>query len=273
MKKYLLLSLLLICLGAAKAQDNYFVTVIKGDVSRADGSRISNGAKIQLTEKLVFGGREALLILLHPSKGRFILSPAKAPASKSKSFTVLVKDYLQIHAQNQRLSSRALDDEFISLEDRFKTDSSINSKLLIIDTLRTRLPGPEFRGIDNEENFFFLQLVATKPVNHKLSVEDNSLMITLADIIFNDKLYNKSDGQLNLGFIRNYSTDKKTKLVSVIEPAYMSSEECTSIIKGIKTSLKGKPEKEILKEIYTQLYYIYGKPDQLIIEQLYHNLK
>ena len=273
MKKYILFLSLIVWASIVSAQDSYFVTVIKGAVTKVDGSALKTGAKITLAEKLVFPNKESLVILLHPAKGRYIVSPAKATASKDNKFILLVKDYLQIHAENVRLSSRSIDDELISLADRFKTDPTINSKILIIDTLRARLPEPEFRGVDNEENFFFLQLVADKPLNHKLTVEDNSLLITREDILFNDKLYSKQAGQLNLGFIRDYSADKKTKLVTVIEPAYISSEECIGIIKGIKTSLKDKPEKEILKEIYTQLYYLYGKPDQQVLEQLLHNLK
>ncbi len=272
MKKYIICLLLIAWAGIVSAQDSYFVTVIKGAVTKVDGSALKTGAKITLAEKLVFPNKESLVILLHPAKGRYIVSPA-ATVSTGNKFILLVKDYLQIHAENVRLSSRSIDDELTSLADRFKTDPTINSKILIIDTLRAWLPGPEVRDVDNEENFFFLQLVADKPLNHKLTVEDNSLLITREDILFNDKLYSKQAGLLNLGFIRNYSAEKKTKLVTVIEPAYISSEECIGIIKGIKTSLKDKPEKEILKEIYTQLYYLYGKPDQQVLEQLLHNLK
>lgn len=272
MKKYIICLSFIAWASIVSAQDSYFVTVIKGAVTKVDGSALKTGSKITLAEKLVFPNKESLVILLHPGKGRYIVSPG-ATASKGNKFILLVKDYLQIHAENVRLSSRSIDDELISLADRFKTDPTINSKILIIDTLRARLPGPEFRDVDNEEHFFFLQLVADKPINHKLTVEDNSLLITREDILFNDKLYSKQAGQLNLGFIRDYSADKKTKLVTVIEPAYISSEDCIGIIKGIKTSLEGKPEKEILKEIYTQLYYLYGKPDQQVLEQLLHNLK
>ena len=273
MKGAILILLLLFGLGRAVAQDNYFVTVVKGVVTKPDGTKIKSGAKIQLTDKLLFGTKESQLILLHPVKGRFIVFPGKASATKDNSIAIMVKDYFQLHAQNVRLSSRSIDDELLSLGDRFKTDPSINSKLLIIDTLKTRLSGPEFRGVDNEENFFFLQLAADKPINHKLTVVNNSLQITKDDIMFYDKLYERSDGQLNLGFVQDYSTNKKMKLVGVIEPEYLSSEACSDIMKSIKASMHDKPEREILKEIYTELYYIYGKPDVQTIEQLYQKLK
>ena len=272
MKKFVLLPLLLLCMATSFAQESYFVTVVKGSVSKPDGSAIKPGSKLLLTDKVSLGTKESLLILLHPSKGRIVVSAQAATPSKDNKFVLLIKDFLDLNQQHIRLSSRTLDDAPLSLEDYFKTDADINSNLLVIDTLNVKLPRA-YGKVDNKENFFFLQLSAAKPVNHKLQCRNNILYITREDISFNDGLYKKSDGQLNLGYIENYSTDKKVKFTTPVEPVYISREDCTNTIKVIKKTLKGKPEKNILEEVYAQIYYLYGKPDEQVIKEIYSSIK
>ena len=272
MKKYLLILLLLMIVATGFAQESYFVTIVKGSVSKADGSAVKPGSKLLLTDKVSLGSKESLLILLHPSKGRIVVSPQAATPSKDNKFVLLIKDFLELNQQNVRLSSRTLDDMPLSLEDYFKTDPDINSNFLVIDTLKVKLPRT-YAKADNKENFFFLQLSSAKPVNHQLQCRNNMLYITREDISFNDGLYKKSDGQLNLGYIENYSGDKKVKFITPVEPVYISREECSNIIRTIKKTLKGKAEQKILEEASTQIYYLYGKPDEQAIKEIYSSIK
>ena len=272
MKKFSLVLLFIMCISTGFAQESYFVTIVKGSVSKADGSAVKPGSKLLLTDKVSLGSKESLLILLHPSKGRIVVSAQTATASKDNKFVLLIKDFLELNQQNVRLSSRTLDDMPLSLEDYFKTDPDINSNFLVIDTLKVKLPRT-YAKTDNKENFFFLQLSSAKPVNHKLQCRNNMLYITREDISFNDGLYKKSDGELNLGYIENYSGDKKVKFITPVEPAFISRQECSNTINLIKKTLKGKAEKEILQEIYAQLYYLYGKPDEQAVTEIYRSIK
>lgn len=272
MKKTVLMFLLLLCMATSFAQESYFVTVVKGSVSKADGSAIKPGAKLLLTDKVSLGTRESLLILLHPSKGRIVVSAQAASATKDNKFILLVKDFLNLNQNNVRLSSRTLDDMPLSLEDYFKTDPEINSNFLVIDTLKVRLPSA-YGTVDNKENFFFLQLSGAKTSNHKLLCRNNMLYITRDDISFKDGLYKKSDGQLNLGYIENYSGDKKVRFITPIEPVFISRETCADAIRIIGKTLKGRPEKEILEEVYAQVYYLYGRPDEEAIKEVYSSIK
>jgi hypothetical protein len=272
MKKIVLLSLFLLCVATGFAQESYFVTVVKGSVSKADGSAIKPGSKLSTADKVSMGTKESLLILLHPSKGRIVVSPQAATPSKDNKFVLVVKDFLELNQQQVRLSSRTLEEAPLSLEDYFKTDADINNSVLIIDTLTVKLPRA-YVNADNKENFFFLQLSGAKPVNHKLLCRNNMLYITKEDISFTNGLYKKTDGQLNLGYIENYSTNKKVKFITPIEPAFIGREEVSTVTKTIKKTLKGKPENEILAEICTQLYYQYGKPDELSVKAIYNTVK
>ena len=272
MKKFSLILLFLMCIATGFAQESYFVTIVKGSVSKADGSAVKPGSKLLLTDKVSLGTKESLLILLHPSKGRIVISAQTATASKDNKFILLIKDFLELSQNSVRLSSRNLDDAPLSLEDYFKTDADINSNYLIIDTLKVKLPRA-YAKADNKENFFFLQLSSAKPVNHKLQCRNNILYITREDILFGDSLYKKADGQLNLGYIENYSGDKKVKFITPIEPVYITKETCRDAIRLIKKTLKGKPEKDIMQEVYAQLYYLYGKPDEQAVTEIYRSIK
>ena len=269
MKKYLITVLCLLFLSTGFAQESYFVTIVKGNVLKADGSAIKPGSKLLLTDKVSMTSKECLLILLHPSKGRIVISPQAANESKDNRFVLLIKDFLQLHQNNVRLSSRALDDMPVVLEDFFKTDPDINSNFLVIDTLKIDLNGTAYARADNKEHFFFLQLSATKPVNHKLMVRNKTLYITRDDILFNDTFYTKSAGQLNLGYIENYSGDKKAKFITVINPLYITRAACIRLVRDIKLALNDRPDKEILEELYVQIYYLYGKPDEKSLEEIY----
>ena len=99
------------------------------------------------------------------------------------------------------------------------------------------------------------------------------LYITRQDILFADSLYKKSDGPLSLGFVENYSGNKKTKIITQIQPVYITKKDCSNAIKLIKKTLKGRPEKDILEEIYAQLYFRYGKPDERAVNELYSSIK
>ncbi len=272
MRKIILLFLVLFVTLAAFAQESYFVTVVKGSASKADGSAIKPGSKLLLTDKVSLATRESLLILLHPSKGRIVVSAQAAAPAKDNRFVVLVKDFLDLNQNSVRLSSRTLDDMPLPLEDYFATDAEINTHILVIDTLKVRLPRA-YAAVDNKEHFFFLQLTAAKPANHKLLCRNNMLCITRDDLVFGDSLYKKSDGQLNLGYIENYSADKKVNFVTPLEPVYISREACKNLISIIKKAMKGRPEKEILNEVNTQLYYQYGKPDEMAVRAIYDTVK
>ncbi len=272
MKKFLLLPLLLLCLATSFAQESYFVTIVKGSVSKADGSAIKPGSKLLLTDKVRLGTKESLLILLHPSKGRIVVSPQATAPTKDNKFVLLIKDFMELSQKSVRLSTRTMEDMPMPLQDYFETDEEINTKFLIIDTLKVKLTRA-YVNTDNKENFFFLQLSSAKPVNHKLQCRNNILYITREDIFFKDSLYKKTDGELNLGFMENYSKNKNAKYIAVVEPVFITKETCGNAIAVIKKTLKGKPEKDILQEVYTQLYYMYGKPDERAVKEIYSSIK
>ena len=274
MRNYIL-SLIFLCWSATTfAQDPYFVTVVKGSVTKKDGTAVTVGSKLDLLDKVTFATKESLLILLHPSKGRLVVSAANAQPNKENSFTLLIKDFLKMNGQSMRLSSRAINEGVMDLASYFRTDPSINNKTLIIDSLQIRLPRYMNLKPDNNTCYFFLQLLSKEPINHRLFANDEYLNISREDIVFKEKLYSIEAGELKLGLVNQYTTDNNViKKIATINPSFITRETCASVIKAVKSAMGHADESTILKEVYMQLYYTYGKPDENKIEEIFNSLK
>ena len=99
------------------------------------------------------------------------------------------------------------------------------------------------------------------------------LLITKEDISFEGKLYSINDGQLNLGYVEDYSGKKNVRLIGGIEPIHLSKEDGLGVVKAIKASMTGQQRNQVLNEIFTEFYFLYGKPDKRDIEKLYLTTK
>lgn len=93
------------CLLQGLAQNDYYITSVKGKVLRADGSLIKAGVKVPESEKLTFTSQSDMLTLLHPKKGRIQLSPVSNKTSTGASIGTLVKDLLQLNEQYVKLGN------------------------------------------------------------------------------------------------------------------------------------------------------------------------
>lgn len=130
-----------------------------------------------------------------------------------------------------------------------------------------------YANVDNKEQFFFLQLIDKnkRGVSKKLMTRNDSLLLAKDNFIFNGKLYSPGDGILKLGYVEEYSNEKRIKEIAGIKPEFISKAELTKIILAIKKSIRNSPKDDVLNEIYTELYFFYGKPDKQLIERLYNN--
>jgi hypothetical protein len=272
MRKQLLI-IFLLCILQSSAQDVYYVTIIGGEVFKQNNHKVEIGDKLLSNEKLTFTSKTAFLIVLN-EKGRYEITPYENKIAKANELiTLLIKDNLKLHASNVRLSSRATGDD-ISLESYFKplvvTGVNISNKILIIDELKIPIKNMGYSNVDNNENFFFLQWIDTSRngLNKKLIVRNDTLVLTKEDFTIVGKSYSQGDGILALGYVSGYSTQKNVTKITEIRPVFLSREEARKIVDAIKYALPDLPQDELIKEIYTELYYIYGKPDEQLIESL-----
>lgn len=262
-----------------EAQDAYYVTVVKGEVSGPNNKKVQIGDVVSINDKLRLTRKDDFLIV-NNSKGRYIITLDNSRLGNSNELAnLLIKDNIHIHAHNTRLSSRGTGDE-ISLPEYFKptvvNGQEINEKTLITDELKIPIGNMGYQEIDNKEKFFFIQLIDTgkngekkNGEKKKLTVRNDSLLLYKKDFIFNGKLYSPADGIVKLGFAEGHSKDKKVKEIADVHPEFISKKEINLIIQTIKTSLPHLSKNDVINEIYTQLYFFYGKPDRQLIENLY----
>jgi hypothetical protein len=263
------------CSAWAFTQDQYFVTVVKGgSATKKDGTPVTVGTKLALADKVTFTSKDGLLILLHPSKGRVVVSAANAEPNKQNSFTLQVKDFLQINSKQVRASAGATYEQTVGLASYFKTNPAINNRILVIDTLQIPLPQNMFAKPDDNRSYFFLHLLANEPVRHKLMMQNNYLYITKQDIVFNDKLYSRDAGELKLRLVDlNGAYNKMLMDIVSFEPVFITREECAALIKSVMSVMKATDEYWLLNEVYMQLYYTYGKPSEKKIKEIYRSLQ
>ena len=105
MKKYLLTLLLSFLFVAGFSQTTYYVSVVKGKVSKTGGAVLKSGDKITPNDKVSFSAKTDQLILLSPGSGRLTISPQYALATKTVTLTGLIKDFLELSSRQQRLSA------------------------------------------------------------------------------------------------------------------------------------------------------------------------
>jgi hypothetical protein len=116
-------------------------------------------------------------------------------------------------------------------------------------------------------DFFFLQYTPAngKPMNKKLTVTHDSILIGRADFMFNGA-EPAENAEVKIGFMQYYSTEKKMTKIASFTPVFMSIADCKAIILAIQQSIPDKDK--AFEEVLTQLYFNYGKPDKTSIKVL-----
>lgn len=252
----------------AFSQETYYVTLVKGEIKRANAVKIKVGDKLLYKDKVIFSRKDGRLILLHPQKGRFIIEPVNAQPEPSGEYLVYLQDNFLPNKQTIKLSTRGDAD----LDEYFTTNASINSNLLLIGDIRISLDNAKYRISDPNNDFFFLQYspVSGKSSSNRLSVQQDSLQLNRSDFIFNGRTPSDSE-EVKLGFVQNYSTDKKVTKICSFNPVFMSLEDCKSMLRAIKEIL-GNDEEKVIDEAFTELYSQYGKPDRKVLIAVYKEL-
>ncbi len=250
------------------SQDIYFVTFVKGEIKRANSANIKVGDKLAFQEKVIFSKKDGRLILLHPQKGRFVVEPGHGQPEPSGEYLIYLKNNLVPSNEKVKLSTRGDAD----LDEFFTVNTSISRSLLFIGESRVSLDNTKYRINDAGNDFFFLQYtpVSGKSSNNRLTVKNDSLRISNTDFLFNGREPTDSE-EVKIGFIQNYSKEKKVTKISSFRPRFMGRDECKNIMKAIKASLGNNKEK-VIAEAMTQLYYNFGKPDKNILNAIYDEL-
>ncbi|HPH86456.1 MAG TPA: hypothetical protein PLC48_13390 [Ferruginibacter sp.] len=253
---------LFICFSSL-AQEIYFVTLVKGDIKKNNATAVKVGDKIPFQEKLVFANKNCKMILLHPQKGRFVVEPGTITPQATGEYFVYLKSSLHLSNEKLKLSSRGDAD----LDEFFITNPSVNKNLLFVGDTKIALDNSKYLIKDPVNDFFFLQYTPAngKPMNKKLTVTHDSLLISRSDFMFNGA-EPAENSEVKIGFMQYYSTEKKMTRIASFSPVFMSIADCKAIIAAIQQTISDKDK--AFEEVLTQLYYNYGKPDKASMKLL-----
>lgn len=270
--KRVLLSLMLVLMSFnLEAQTVYYIVIAEGKVFDQRNKKIEVGDKISRNEKLTFTSKKDFLIGLN-AKGTYDITPHYKPTDP-ELITVLIKDNIRLRADNVVLGSKAMGDE-ISIQNYFSptvvNGKAVNDKTLIVDVLKIPVGSMGYAKLDNKENFFFLQLIDTNRngSNKPLTVKNDTLLLKKEDFMFNGKLYSKNNGILELGFVKGYSTEKKITKIATIKPVFLSTAELSKFVDVVKSAFAYRTKDKLIQQVYSRLYYLYGKPDEQLIEEI-----
>jgi len=257
------------------SQEPFYVTVIKGSGKTKDGQSIQLGSKLYLTDKIHLATKESMLILLNPNLGRVVVTANNAKPNKENQFTLLIKDYLKVESKSVRLSVNSIHIPNENIANSLKPDSSINKKVLIIDTLRIRIPAYMNLKPDSTDCFFYLKLFGSDSTRwHRLMADSEYLLITQKDLFFQgDPNSGLPTKQTLFLYNRNALDYKYLKNIVTFEPVFITREACVSFIESIRKVMPEATEYSLLSEVRMQLYYTYGMPDARAIKKVYNSLR
>lgn len=265
------LLLVLLTLGVY-AQKTYYIVKISsaGKIFNTNHKLMKIGDALTDDQRLVFTSAKDLIIALN-STGTYEIAP-KAKSTVPEWMTVLVKNNIRLQAENITLGSRTIGNQ-ISLADylspRTINGEKINDQILVVGTFGIPLRDMGYGIVNNKENFFFLQLVDNyqNSTNNLLEVRNDTLLLKRNDFLFNGKLYSASENTLHLGFVKDYSGARNTQMIVPLHPVFMNNEELSHIVVGIKKAYPQASHNELVQQVYARLYYLYGHPDEQVIEK------
>ncbi|MDB5209715.1 MAG: hypothetical protein JWQ30_542 [Sediminibacterium sp.] len=256
------------CLVTARAQDLYYVTVIRGTIKKEDRSVVKVGDKLPENAKLLFANKDCRLVLLHPQKGRFVLEADKKKEAPANEFALFLKNNLHLQSETLKLSSRGE----IGVDEFFSGRKSDSMPLLFIGDTKFDLRHSGYLLDDLANNFFFLQYVAVdgQVLNNKLNIVHDSLVINENSFLAGE---NQSPGNKNvtLAYMKHYTSNRESRQIHTFKPVFLSERDCKKLLQTIKQTIGGSKEK-IIEEAYTQLMYAYGKPYIETLSSLFDQL-
>lgn len=265
--------MLLLCLflfNITFSQEAYYVTLVKGVITRQDKARVKIGDKLHADEKLRFSSKDCRLVMLHPQKGRFVLETANVIPETTGEYLMYIKSNLNLNSQRLQLSSRGA--SRINLDDYFTADESVNDKILFIGVTKIGLEPAGYILDDPLNDFFFLQHIdaSGKIYRNKLKVINDTLYIFHDDFKFNGNL--SVEGLTVMpAFSRYTKRGEQVTYFHSFKPVFISLSDCREIMKTVKLAAGDRKDK-IINETMTQLYFNYGKPDKDALIEIYESL-
>ena len=278
--KYLFSLFLFFLMGhfCSNAQDNSIcnITFVKGDVRKNWGKKINSGdtLKFKDIQTLNFISDGSLVNLYHPILGSFRLNKNEMiGADAHESFLTFLTHLLKIKEKKISLSSRG-ECQCMSAQSCFYTDTAINNKILLLDSLTFAADQSIY---ESEAAYYFLQckrdgkfiIKDKKIVTNKLKINDGIVSINRPDVIFLDSsMYNPDTDDLILGLFQLKDGQRMTSLVVNLKIELANAEELLKYYSILQNAMDGKDTREVFEIFCQDVYLYFGKPNLCVIKNL-----
>lgn len=266
MKNFLLILLLSIT-TLLHAQKNviYYVTSVSGNVLHSDKHALAVGDTV-MNEKSLICNANSVVTLFNSEKGSIQLHGCEK--NNDSHFFADLCELFKAKSSRISLSSRGGCDGG-TLDDCLKIDTSINSNLLMIDSLV--FPEPVSNNNTQIKNTFFLQWRCNgKIVNKIIACKNGHICIKPCDLVCDSMSYNNTYGDITLGVIKTSPQGKGYDKIGSFQICCTTTSFINQYYSSLQQLMKDKSAKEIFSRFYTELYVFYGRPDLCYLKNIVH---
>lgn len=262
MKEKVILWLLVCCLSPALQASEYIILHVKGEVwLESTKARLKPSDKIKEADKVVFGTKEGLVAVIHPTKGRFIMKPRSAGSgNEAGELAGFVKNMLV--AGTGRASTRegklTNDLAFKQLLEASPLEYLDGQFIFIGDTARLEV-SLEAYPLDARNFFFVRYQYRGERINKKVPYEGNHILFTSASLFQVDGNPITPSEATGFQLLFRQSSTSESRLICSFRPLFIKESELTRELKLLQPYLKGLTQEEKLQELRAYMTDAHGK--------------
>jgi hypothetical protein len=248
MKRKNLGMLLAVMLTSAiiSAQNDYTVIRVTGNIlMKLSGKALSQGSNFSDKDEFVFKTDDSRAAVIHPSKGRFILSPS-APGNNGSKSNLLPA------MSNASTRGGAILNQ-VDLQNHF------TGKYLIIRKIGVKIGGDAF-PITDSSCFFIRYKYQGEDINKKLNSHGDTLIIDHSELMMVDSkpIPDPDSPDMKLYFRQG----SKSILISEFTPIFPDEAVLVKEITTLFNGMNGKSKEDKIAEAISYMNDFYGKPDK-----------
>jgi hypothetical protein len=265
---FLIAVYLLLLSSATPIQPDVFaVTFVKGVAVTKEMKQIRPGTRLYLNDQVTFGSTDDFIVAISAKYGRVRFGP-KVHDHASSELLGLILDAAHLSVDTRILGSRGDDDVPIRyrLETSIAANPMINNRLLI--TSASKFLFDTIAYPIGADDFFVVQFQGSDGalISRKLETINDTLL--LYPYNFNFTTESKLDAAYKL-YIGYYQKENNSVTsVGEIKPYLDHANAALEMVETIyKTYTELKEQDSIAREINTELYYYFGKPSNLWVEE------
>ena len=267
---FFLYTLSFISLHSTALANTYIVLHVKGEIkNQATGKLLKPSDKVNDDEKIVFLSKDAVAVVIHPTKGRHLLKHASTSNSSSNELVAFVRETLisGVSANSTRAGKLTNDLAFETLFKAPLKDGFFRGQFAILGQSAQYEVATETYPLDGMHFFFARYQYNGETINKKIPHQGSSFQLDASSLYRIDG--QPIDPQEASNFALHYrnATDKSSRMLCHFNPIFVDAEELKKEIELlINYYLKGKAKEEIIGELTGFMADSYGKVEQEAFE-------